>query len=549
MVLRILIVDDNRDTLKRYIKSLKRRIRSEFFNVAIKQNTESKFIIEVEGCDSVITALKKLRNQPFEILIVDLRIPGSSGQEMGGLELIDESVELDSLRPIIVITGYGNVELAKRTLTKGVFDFIEKSATAVEDLVSAVQRAIDTRDEKIRRVGNPFTPMTGLEPTVFGGRIEELQFFEDKLNRAIYSKYREHFVILGNWGIGKSTLLREYKKICQSRGYISCIVPLEPLQPDSNLLDVAQIIVEGILHDLPYPVERFQKLLEFLSALEINILGTGFKVERNRNNQNIISPKAFFRDTLTKLWEDIEDKTDVFVILLDDLENLAAVSDILMILKSALSTESLMETKILVGLASTSTSWLEITSVQKHHPLSRYFLSRVELTSLTEKEVQETIRESLAGTEVSFTQEVMQNIFEYSGGHPFEMQLLCYHLFSNHLSRIVEIDIWEKALQATVRDVGNAIFEKWCSDLSIDEAKVLRILTENENSVALEKLATTFETENLMIPPNYSVEEVLKSLLQRKLISRDIYGNYIVKDLMFRTYLITHLNYNSTGSH
>ena len=91
---------------------------------------------------------------------------------MGGLELIDESVEIDSLRPIIVITGYGNVELAKRTLTKGVFDFIEKSATAVEDLVSAVQRAIDTRDEKIRRVGNPFTPMTGLEPTVFGGRIE-----------------------------------------------------------------------------------------------------------------------------------------------------------------------------------------------------------------------------------------------------------------------------------------------------------------------------------------------------------------------------------------
>ena len=143
----------------------------------------------------------------------------------------------------------------------------------------------------------------------------------------------------------------------------------------------------------------------------------------------------------------------------------------------------------------------------------------------------------------------MQNIFEYSGGHPFEMQLLCYHVFSNHFSRIVEIDIWEKALQATVRDVGNAIFEKWCSDLSINEAKVLRILAENENSVALEKLATTFETENLMIPPNYSVEEVLKSLLQRKLISRDIYGNYIVKDRMFRTYLITHLNYSSTGSH
>ncbi|GGA24705.1 response regulator [Okeania sp. KiyG1] len=543
MLLRILIVDDNRDTLKRYVKSLKRGIRLESLNFSTPQDLDSKSPIEIEECDSVIPALKKLRTQPFEILIVDLKIPGSSGEEMGGLELIDESVDLDPLRPIIVITAYGNVELARRTLTKGVFDFIEKSPTAVEDkLVSAVQRAIDTRNEKIRRVGNPFTPMTGLEPTVFGGRTQELEFFEDKLNRAIYSKYREHFLILGDWGIGKSTLLREYKKICQSRGYISCIVPIEPIQADSNLLDVARIIVEGILHDLPYPVERFQKVLEFLSALEINILGTGLKVERNKNNQNIISPKAFLRDTLSKLWEDIKEKTDVFVILLDDLENLAAVPEILMTLKSAL-TDSLMETKILVGLASTSTNWVEITSVQKHHPVSRYFLSRVELTSLTEKEVQETIRESLAGTGVSFSQEVMQNILKYSGGHPFEMQLLCYHLFSNHLSRYVEIDIWEKALQATVRDVGNAIFEKWCSDLSVDEAKVLRVLAENDNSVTLEKLTATFEVENLMIPMKYSVEEVLKSLLQRKLIDRDIYGNYVVKDRMFCTYLITHLNY------
>ncbi len=91
--------------------------------------------------------------------------------------------------------------------------------------------------------------------------------------------------------------------------------------------------------------------------------------------------------------------------------------------------------------------------------------------------------------------------------------------------------------------MGNAIFEKWCSDLSVDEAKVIRILAENENSVAVEKLAATFEKENLMIPLNYSVEEVLKSLLQRKLISRDINGNYVVKDRMFRIYLITNLNY------
>jgi hypothetical protein len=226
------------------------------------------------------------------------------------------------------------------------------------------------------------------------------------------------------------------------------------------------------------------------------------------------------------------------------LENFAEIPEILMTLKSALSMDSLMQSKILVGLASTSTNWLEITSVQKHHPLSRYFLSRVELSTLTETELQETIQSSLSRTGVSFSREIMQNIFKYSGGHPFEMQLLCYHLFSNHLSRYVEVDIWDKALQATVRDVGIAIFEAWCSDLSVDEAKFLRLLAEEEEPVSPEEVTAILEMANLMLPPNL-IEEVLKSLLRRKLISRDIYGKHKIQDRMFRTYLSTHVEHPS----
>lgn len=543
MTLRILIVDDNRDTLRAYVKSLQRKVRSKDFGFSVQQPLDSGASIEVESCDSVPEAISKLVNRSFEVLIVDLKIPGSSGQEWGGLELVDKSVDLDLLRPIIVITGYGSVEMARRTLTKGVFDFIEKSPTAVDDLVTAVQKAIDCRNEKIRRVGNPFTPMTGLEPTVFGGRTSELQFFEEKLNRAIYTKHSEHFLVLGNWGIGKSTLLREYKKICQSRGHISCIVPLEPVQANTSLLDAARSMVEGILHDLPYPIERFRRVLDFFNSLEINVLGAGLKFQRSdTNNLEAITPQVFLHNTLVKLWQDIEDKTGVFVILFDDLENFAVVPEILMTLKSVLSMGSLTQSKILVGLASTSINWLEITSVQKHHPLSRYFLSRVELAPLTKTEIQETIRGSLDRTGVSFSQDVMKNIFEYSCGHPFEMQLLCYHLFKNHISRQVEIDIWDKALQDTVSDVGIAIFEKWCFDLSADEAKVLRILAEEGKPMLSEKLSTVLDVKDLTLSLN-SVEDVLNKLLQKKLIVRDIYGNHEIEDRMFRTYISTHLEY------
>jgi FixJ family two-component response regulator len=69
------------------------------------------------------------------------------------LELISESISLDALRPVIAVTGYGTIELARRTLTQGVFDFIEKSETAIKDLIKAVQRAIDSHDEKMLRSG------------------------------------------------------------------------------------------------------------------------------------------------------------------------------------------------------------------------------------------------------------------------------------------------------------------------------------------------------------------------------------------------------------
>src|SRR6266566_4143984 len=234
MPTRILVVDDDRVHLRTYLKAILRAGNSAMYGTGANEGTSPS--VEVIDADKVADALGRMRTERFEILVVDLKIPGSAGQEMGGLELIEESQKLDPLRFIIVITGYGTIELTKKALSQGIVDFIEKSPTAAEELVNAIQRAIQTRNEKIRRSGNPFTPMVGLEPVVFGGRTRELEFFEAKLNRAIHKGFCEHFLVLGSWGIGKSTLLREYKKIAQSRGYISCIVPLEPLQQGIGLI-------------------------------------------------------------------------------------------------------------------------------------------------------------------------------------------------------------------------------------------------------------------------------------------------------------------------
>jgi CheY-like chemotaxis protein len=534
MPVRILIVDDNRDTLSLYRKALKKRIKINKKDSHLSSG-RGDISIEVEEADTIPLALEKLNSQTFEILVVDLKIPGTDGEEMGGLELISASLGLDPLRPIIAITGYGNIALARKTLKQGVFDFIEKSDTAIDDMIASVQKAIDLGDEKLLRSGNPFTPMSGIEPTVFGGRKKELEFFEQKLDRAVHTRFCEHFLVLGDWGIGKSTLLREYKKICQSRGHLVSVVPLEAFQSGTNLSDVAHSIVEGILRDLPYPIDRFKRITNYFESIGFNVLGTGLQFSRDTSKKKIL-PQAFLYDSFLNLWQDLEDKTDVLVVLLDDIENLMAVSEIVMTLKQTLSMDVIVKTKILVGMTATPSSWLELTSIKKHHPLSRYFLSRVELHPLNESELRETILNSLVGTGVSFSTEIIRRVFVYTQGHPFEMQVLCNHLFNNQLSRRVDLEVWDKSLQTALNDMGVAVFDNWFGQASDEEAKVLLLVAKGDISVSAGKIQELAKSAKVQIASK-SITKYLQRLFEKGLIIKSGRGLYSIPDIMFRTYL------------
>lgn len=343
--------------------------------------------------------------------------------------------------------------------------------------------------------------------------------------------------MLGNWGIGKSTLLKEYKKICQSRGYIASSVPLEALQPGTKLTEAARSVVEGVVRDLPYPIDRFKKAASFFESIGISVLGTGLQLKRDTSKKEL-SPLAFLHDTLINLWKDLEDKTRVFVILLDDLDNFTAVPEIIITLKQTLSMDSIIKTRILVGIASTPTNWQELTSIKKHHPLSRYFLSRVELGPLTEGELKETIFKSLAGTGVSFSNDVIDRVFEYTEGHPFEMQVLCNHLFNNQLSRRADIDIWDKALQATLNDMGIAVFCHWFDQASTEEGKVLRMIAEEEAPISAKEINRISEASTFKVSPG-NVTKYLQRLVEKKLVNKSGRGLYSVPDRMFRAYICT----------
>jgi len=75
-------------------------------------------------------------------LIADVRMPG-----MSGLELQEEMAKRSIDLPVIIITGYGDVEMAVNAMKAGAADFIEKPYKE-QELLDRVHKAISQNAEK-----------------------------------------------------------------------------------------------------------------------------------------------------------------------------------------------------------------------------------------------------------------------------------------------------------------------------------------------------------------------------------------------------------------
>src|SRR5437588_6370229 len=85
-----------------------------------------------------------MASESYDTLLIDLNYTRdtTSGQE--GLDLLSEIVALDSALPVIVMTAWGNVELAVEAMRRGARDFIQKPWEN-ERLLSIVRTQVELR--------------------------------------------------------------------------------------------------------------------------------------------------------------------------------------------------------------------------------------------------------------------------------------------------------------------------------------------------------------------------------------------------------------------
>src|ERR1700679_1050212 len=117
----ILVVDDEVEIRE----GLEALLTSENFDVSLAGTAD-------EG-------LRKLEEQPFDLLLLDVSLP-----DRNGLDLLGEIRQRDPILPVVMITAYRDVDMARRAFKGGAQDYITKPWSN-DELLTQVAQAVEGR--------------------------------------------------------------------------------------------------------------------------------------------------------------------------------------------------------------------------------------------------------------------------------------------------------------------------------------------------------------------------------------------------------------------
>ncbi len=102
-----------------------------------------------EWVSSGTEAYQQICEEPYDVLISDIGMP-----DMSGLELLDKVVALRPECRVILITGQGSTEWAKRAIRRGAYEYIEKPFN-IEELQRLVDAALRDRYDDLPEASDP----------------------------------------------------------------------------------------------------------------------------------------------------------------------------------------------------------------------------------------------------------------------------------------------------------------------------------------------------------------------------------------------------------
>ncbi|MDR2759220.1 MAG: sigma-54 dependent transcriptional regulator [Spirochaetaceae bacterium] len=178
--MRVLIVDDERnirDSFKKYL------------------GLEH---IDAEGAETGEAALEALEREPFDAVVLDLKLPGISGQEV-----LERMLRQGLSSPVIMISAHGQIADAVAALKAGARDYLVKPFDPAELVIKLRGLVEDKRRENLVEAGK----RTGMGETALIGETAVMRVLSAQIDKIAGSNVT--VLISGESGTGKEVAARE----------------------------------------------------------------------------------------------------------------------------------------------------------------------------------------------------------------------------------------------------------------------------------------------------------------------------------------------------
>jgi DNA-binding NtrC family response regulator len=125
----ILVIDDESEIRE----GLELLLKTEGYNVA--------------SAETAMLGLSRLEERPYDLMLLDVSLP-----DRNGIELLKDVHRQDPHLPIVLITAYGSIEMARAAFKSGAMDYITKPWSN-DELLAQVAQAVESRrlrDENVQ---------------------------------------------------------------------------------------------------------------------------------------------------------------------------------------------------------------------------------------------------------------------------------------------------------------------------------------------------------------------------------------------------------------
>jgi signal transduction histidine kinase len=140
-----------------------------------------------------VEGLRRLRDGQYDLILLDVMMPG-----MSGLELLERILEHDSEIVCVMITGYATVDLAAQAIKLGAQAFLPKPFTS-EELLAVVSSGLDERQRRLMARQRKAQEEENLQLVRTRQEISKIEAMESRFMLVLVHELRNPAGVLKNY--------------------------------------------------------------------------------------------------------------------------------------------------------------------------------------------------------------------------------------------------------------------------------------------------------------------------------------------------------------